>query len=193
MAEFKLILSNSKGQSIQKEVKDEQAAAFINKIIGDKISGDLFGFSGYEFEITGGSDSSGFPMRRDVMGRIRRKILTTTSTGVHVKRKGIRKRKTVAGNTIYEGISQINLKVIKEGKEPLVAKEVSKEEEAEKKEEKAAEKKESVEKKKEAKKEEKPAEKKEEKAEEKEEKSAEEKSKEEREEPEKTEEKEAKG
>jgi len=154
MAEFKLVLSNSKGQAVQKEVKDEQAAAFMNKVIGDKISGDLIGFPGYEFEITGGSDKSGFPMRRDVMGRIRRKILTTSSTGVHVKRKGIRKRKAVAGNTIYEGTAQINLKVTKQGKEPLISKkEEAKPEEAKPEEAKPEEKKEE-------KKEEKPEEKK---------------------------------
>jgi small subunit ribosomal protein S6e len=140
MAEFKLVMSNTKGQAVQKEVKDEQASAFVNKIIGDKVSGDAIGFAGYEFEITGGSDKSGFPMRRDVAGRMRRKILTTHSTGVHIDRKGIRKRKTVAANSIYEDTSQINLKVVKEGKESLFAKpEAAKEGEAKQEEQKPAE------------------------------------------------------
>ncbi|MBW2994809.1 30S ribosomal protein S6e [Candidatus Woesearchaeota archaeon] len=148
MAEFKLILSNAKGQSVQKEIKDEQADSLMNKVIGDKVSGDPLGLTGYELQITGGSDKSGFPMRRDVLGRIRRKILTISSTGIHIKRKGIRKRKTVAGNTIYDGISQVNLKILKEGKESLFKPKESAEE-AEKPEQKPEakeEKKESAEK-----------------------------------------------
>ena len=33
--------------------------------------------------------------------------------------EGMRSRKTVAGNTIFEKTAQINLKVTKQGKEPL--------------------------------------------------------------------------
>jgi small subunit ribosomal protein S6e len=139
MAEFKLVISDSKGQAVQREIKDEQADAFINKIIGDKVSGDAAGMPGYEFQITGGSDKAGFPMRRDVIGRIRARILATDSIGVHIEREGMKKRKTVAGNMVHEGISQINLKVVKQGKEPLFQKapaEAKPEEKAEKKEEK---------------------------------------------------------
>jgi small subunit ribosomal protein S6e len=137
MAEFKLVISD-KGKAVQKEIKDEQAEALINKIIGDKVSGDSIGFSGYEFQITGGSDKSGFPMRRDVIGKMRKKILATDSLGVHIEREGIRKRKTVAGNAVYDGTSQINLKVIKQGKEQLIAS-AEKEQPASKEAEKPAE------------------------------------------------------
>lgn len=154
MAEFKLVISDAKGKAVQKEVKNEQADAFINKVIGDKISGDSMGFPGYEFEITGGSDKAGFPMRKDVIGTQRKKILTTHSTGVHIKRKGIRKRKTVAGNTIHENSSQINLKVLKEGKAPLAQAKPEEGEQPEPKEKKPVKKEEKQEEKTEEKKEE---------------------------------------
>lgn len=119
MVQFKLVISE-KEKAVQKEVKDDQASVFLNKKIGDKVNGDEIGFSGYEFEITGGSDNCGFPMRKDIDGMSRQKIFTVASTGVNIERKGIRKRKTVAANTVYEGTAQINLKVVKKGKDPLI-------------------------------------------------------------------------
>ena len=118
MAEFKLVIGD-KGKSTQKEVKEASGDALLNKKIGDKISGDSIGFAGYEFEITGGSDHCGFPMRTDVSGTKRKRILTTAGVGVKTKRKGKRVRKTVCGNTVHEQISQINLKVLKAGAKGL--------------------------------------------------------------------------
>jgi len=182
MAEFKLVIGLKSGKCVQKEAKDDLAKPLMGKKIGDKIAGDAIGFAGYEFELTGGSDNGGFPMRNDVKGIARKKILAIVGTGLKKKGNGIRQRKTVAGNTVHLKTSQINLKVLKEGKDKLDAPaaeapvegaapaegaaEAPKAEEkpAEKKEEpKPAEKKEAPkEEKKEEPKEEKPAEKKEE-------------------------------
>ncbi|MBW3012250.1 30S ribosomal protein S6e [Candidatus Woesearchaeota archaeon] len=119
MATFKIVIGAKDGKSYQKEVKDDEASVFLDLKIGDKVSGDSFGFPGYEFEITGGSDNAGFPMRRDVDGRLRKRILTVDSPGVRVKGKGVRIRKTVASNSVYDNTSQINLKVLKQGAAPL--------------------------------------------------------------------------
>ena len=107
MSSFKLVLGAKDGKSYQKEVKDKEANAFLAKKIGDKIQGDACGFPGYEFEITGGSDKAGFPMRRDVPGAVRKKILAIEGVGVKVS----------------EQIVQINLKILKEGKEKLAKEE----------------------------------------------------------------------
>ena len=121
MAEFKLSIGDPKsGKTIQIEVKEEGAAAFLNKKIGDKIKGEVIDKPGYEFEITGGADYCGFPMRKDLEGPIRKKIMITTGVGIRNPNKGIRKRKTVCGNTIHEKITQISMKVVKYGKKPLV-------------------------------------------------------------------------
>jgi len=122
MAEFKIVISDQKtGKSYQREVKDKPAEAFLGKKIGDTISGDSIELAGYEFLITGGSDYCGFPMRKDVEGILRKKILTTQGIGVKTDRKGMRVRKRVAGNTIHSKTTQINLKILKHGREKTAA------------------------------------------------------------------------
>ena len=133
MASFKLVFSNPKsGKSSQREVKDKEAVSLIGLKIKDAVKGESIGLAGYEFQITGGSDYCGFPMRADVPGQGRKKIFATKSIGIREAEHGIRRRKTVCGNTIHSKIHQINLMVTKEGKENIFP------EKAEKKEEKKA-------------------------------------------------------
>jgi len=120
MAEFKVTINDPKsGKSYKKDINDE-SSALLGKSIGDKIKGEPLGMAGYEFEVTGGSDSCGFPMRTDV-GTARKKILAVEGTGLKPKNDGQRQRKTLCGAKIVESISQVNLKVIKYGKEKLDA------------------------------------------------------------------------
>jgi small subunit ribosomal protein S6e len=120
MAQFKLVISNPKsGLSAQKEVKDQDAKGLIGQKLGDKVSGDILGLPGFEFEITGGSDYCGFPMRRDLPGVGRKRILAVSGIGLKMAAKGVRQRKTICGNTIHDRTAQINLKVLKEGKDAL--------------------------------------------------------------------------
>ncbi|MFH1455980.1 MAG: 30S ribosomal protein S6e [archaeon] len=111
MAEFKIVINDPKTGKTYQKTLDEQA--FIGKKIGDKIDGNLVGMAGFELEITGGSDVAGFPMRKDIQGSGRKRALLTSGTGVHIKRKGKKVRKTVMGSTISENIVQINLKIVK--------------------------------------------------------------------------------
>jgi len=122
MAEIKVVLSNPKtGKSYQKVLKDEDSKRLMGLKIGDKLKGESIDLAGYEFEITGGSDFAGFPMRRDVQGIGRKKILATHGVGLRKKRnaRGVKIRKSVASNTIYDKTAQVNMKVLKEGKMPL--------------------------------------------------------------------------
>ncbi|MBU0757163.1 MAG: 30S ribosomal protein S6e [Nanoarchaeota archaeon] len=105
---------------MQKVVQNENAQGLMGKKIGDKIRGEIFDMTGYEFEITGGADYCGFPMRRDIQGPVRKKILLVNGIGTRNKSPGVRKRKTVCGNTIHDRISQVCLKILKKGKKPLV-------------------------------------------------------------------------
>ncbi|MGV8151193.1 MAG: S6e family ribosomal protein [Candidatus Woesearchaeota archaeon] len=125
--DIKINIADKSGKSIKKELKEEQGAVLYNKKIGDKINGELLDMPGYELEIAGGSDYCGFPMRKDVNGIMRKAILTTTGTGNRYKRKGMRLRRTVAGNTIYNRTTQVNFKVLKYGPEPLIKEEEKKE------------------------------------------------------------------
>jgi small subunit ribosomal protein S6e len=114
MVQFKLCIGTKSGKSYQKEVKDSEAAGFIGMNVGEKISGDAFGMQGYELLITGGSDYCGFPMRHGILG-VRKKIYSYGGVGFPKLKKGEKTRKTVCGHKIHDKITQINLKVLKEG------------------------------------------------------------------------------
>ncbi len=119
--EFKVNIGDPKsGKTLKKVFSEEESKNFVGKKIGSVIKGDSLGFSGYEFEVTGGSDYCGFPMRRDVQGIARKKVLTVKGFGNRIaERKGLRYRRNVAGNTIFSKTAQINLKVVKAGTKPL--------------------------------------------------------------------------
>ncbi len=119
MVSFKVVIGTKEGKCLQKEVPEPDANSFLGKKVGDKIAGEILGFTGYEFEITGGSDYAGFPMRKDIQGVGRKKILAIEGIGLKKISKGLRVRKTVCGNTIHPKISQINLKILKAGNTPL--------------------------------------------------------------------------
>jgi len=115
MVNFKIVISDPKTKkAYQKEVEHAQSG-MVGKKIGDTVSGNNIGCSGYEFQITGGSDKDGFPMRADVEGTGRKRVLVTKGTGFREKSRGIRKRKSIRGNTVSQEVSQINVKVTKYG------------------------------------------------------------------------------
>ncbi|MFX1504160.1 MAG: S6e family ribosomal protein [Promethearchaeota archaeon] len=113
------------GKSLSKLIEiDEKKFRFEGMKIGDIIKGGVIGFPNYEFEITGGSDSSGFPMRKDVHGPVKKRILVSKrGIGYHPQRKGQKKRKTVRGNEVTHDMTLINLKVTKYGEAGLFKKE----------------------------------------------------------------------
>ena len=116
MVEFKVVISDPKtGLTVQREVKDPAAKAFLGLKIGDAVKGEVIDLRGYEFEVTGGSDFCGFPMRKDVLGIGRKRILSYSGVGVRKGEKGMLQRKTVCGNTIHARTAQINLKAVKAG------------------------------------------------------------------------------
>jgi len=114
MAKFKIVISDPEtGKARSVELEGERAAPLIGRRIGDVIDGAVVGLSGYKVLITGGTDSSGFPMRPDIHGGIKTRVLL--SKGVGYRARGSRKdrrRKTVRGNMITEDIAQINMKII---------------------------------------------------------------------------------
>ena len=121
MADLKVVIGGADGKSYQKVVPEQSARKLMGMKLGDTIKGELIDLVGYELQITGGSDDTGVPMRRDVAGMGRKRILAIEGVGLKRLGKGIKQRKTVCGNTIHNKISQINLKVLKEGKEKLAA------------------------------------------------------------------------
>ena len=125
---YKLNISGGKegaGKGLSKLIEiDEKKFRFEGMKIGDTIKGGVIGFPNYEFEITGGSDSSGFPMRKDVHGPVKKRILVSKrGIGYKPKRKGEKKRRTVRGNEVTYDMTLINLQVVKYGEAELFKKE----------------------------------------------------------------------
>ena len=124
MATFKLVISNPKsGVARQVEISGEEAEKLIGKRIGDEIPASELGLNlteifgeeipgNVKLRITGGTDKDGFPMRPDVHGPRRVRILVSRGPGFRPKERGERRKKTVRGNTISPEIVQINMKLV---------------------------------------------------------------------------------
>ena len=109
MANFKLTISDKKGKSQTKELKDNEANALLGLQIGQETDGAIVGLGG-KLKITGGSDKSGVPMRADIHGGSRKYVLLSKGVGLQDAIKGERVRKLTRGNTISEETYQINCK-----------------------------------------------------------------------------------
>lgn len=116
---FKVVISE-KEESHQIEV-DTNERQIIGLAIGDELSGDLIGLDGYTLKITGGSDKNGFPMKKDIEGPRRIKSLLSGGVGYKPKADGVKRRKTLRGNTISDDIVQINTIVTEAGNKSIDA------------------------------------------------------------------------
>lgn len=115
---IKVVIGTKSGKTFQKELSAEESEALYGKVLGEELNSELLGFSGAKLLITGGSDASGFPMRKDLIGTNKKKILITKGTGFKGKLRkkrfgGLRIKKMVAGNTVFEKTNQLNIKTIK--------------------------------------------------------------------------------
>ena len=90
----------------------EKSSRLLGLKIGDVFDAALVGLPGLKLRITGGSDSSGFPMRPDLPGPVKKKILLSGPPGFHPREKGERRRKMVRGNTISEDTVQVNTVIV---------------------------------------------------------------------------------
>ncbi|MCE4614856.1 MAG: 30S ribosomal protein S6e [Desulfurococcales archaeon] len=68
--------------------------------IKDEFDGGLVGLPGKRLKITGGTDATGIPMRPDIPGAARKRILLSSPPGFHPKEEGERRRKLVRGSTV---------------------------------------------------------------------------------------------
>ena len=109
MANFKLTISDVKGKSITKELKEGDANPLMGLIIGAETDAAIVGLAG-KLKITGGSDKSGVPMRGDLHGMARKRVLLSKGVGLQDTEHGLRKRKLVRGNTVSDEIFQVNCK-----------------------------------------------------------------------------------
>ncbi len=109
LTNFKLTISDIKGKSISKELKDIDANPFLGLQLGNQTDASVVGLTG-KLKLTGGSDRSGVPMRSDIHGAARKRVLLTRGVGLQDAEAGQRKRKLMRGNTVSEEIYQVNCK-----------------------------------------------------------------------------------
>ncbi|MGI0087106.1 MAG: S6e family ribosomal protein [Nitrosotalea sp.] len=129
MVTFKLNISDKKGKSISKDVKEKDASPFLGLKVGSEIDAALIGEVG-KLKVTGGSDKSGVPLRPDIHGGARKYILLSQGIGLRNAEIGQRIRKLIRGSTITEEVYQVNCLLDGE----LKIEEKPKDEQAEKKE-----------------------------------------------------------
>jgi small subunit ribosomal protein S6e len=118
LAQFKLVISDTKGKSITQELKDRAAQPLLGSKIGDIIDSSVVGISGGKMKFTGGSDKSGTPMRPDVHGGVKKYVLLSRGVGMRNIIDGNRIRKLVRGNMVTEEIYQLNCSLV-EGSLPM--------------------------------------------------------------------------
>lgn len=133
MATFKVTISDTKGRSLSKELKDSDAGPLLGLQLGNEADAAVVGLKG-KIKLTGGSDKSGVPMRSDIHGSARKYVLLSKGVGLQDAEPGQRVRKLMRGNSISEEIYQVNCRF--DGELPAA------EAPAEKPEEKPADKKE---------------------------------------------------
>ena len=120
MVDFKAVINDVKtGKSHKATVSGHNANSLIGKNIGEVVDGIFVGLPGYKLKITGGSDGNGIPMRGDLPGNKRRKILLSESTGFHEVYPGERRRKALRCSAISSEIVQINMMITEYGPKPV--------------------------------------------------------------------------
>ena len=109
LANFKLTISDIKGKSVSKELKDSDANPLLGLQLGNETDAAIVGLDG-KLKLTGGSDKSGVPMRKDIHGAARKYVLLSKGVGLQDTETGQRVRKLMRGNTVSEEIYQVNCK-----------------------------------------------------------------------------------
>lgn len=100
------------------QIEIDEASQLVGHKIGETFDGGIVELPGYKLEITGGSDKQGFPMRRSIEGSERRSILIGEGSGIQAE-EGVRRRKSVRGNTVSTNTEQLNTKVVESGSKSI--------------------------------------------------------------------------
>jgi len=112
-----LIISDPETGTSQKvELEDARMAPIMGRRIGEVIDGTIADLAGYKIQLTGGTDKDGIPMRPDVHGSVKARIVLSGGVGYKPKNKGARKRVVVRGNTVSADTTFLNFKIVEKPK-----------------------------------------------------------------------------
>ncbi len=114
---MKIVYSDRKtGKTAQAEVQPEKESLLIGNGIGDTIDGSVIGLDAYKLQITGLSDKSGTPSRKEIEGSRKTYAFLLSKKGA---KKGIRVRRLVRGRVISQDTEQINTVIVEYGTKPV--------------------------------------------------------------------------
>ncbi|VVC02722.1 30S ribosomal protein S6e [Candidatus Bilamarchaeum dharawalense] len=116
---MRIVISEASGKSYQLELPKDKEMHIVGKKIGEELDGNLLGAAGYVLKLTGGSDSSGVPMKEEIAGAAKKFTLTSEGVGFKADHNGERRRRYARGNTYSAEIIQVNTQVKTAGASPL--------------------------------------------------------------------------
>jgi len=112
-----LIISDPEtGKSQKVELEDNRRGPLGGRRIGEVIDGTVANLAGHQLMLTGGTDKDGIPMRPDVHGSAKSRIILSGGVGYKPKRKGERKRMVVRGNMVSIETTFLNFKIVEKPK-----------------------------------------------------------------------------
>jgi len=112
-----LIVSDPEtGMSQKVEIEDARMSPLIGRRIGEVMDGAVANLSGHKIQLTGGCDKDGIPMRPDVHGGVKARIILSGGVGFKPRNPGERRRKTVRGNIVTAETIFLNFKIVEKPK-----------------------------------------------------------------------------
>lgn len=106
---MQIVYSDRKtGKTGQTDVPKDRESQLVGKKMGEILDGAVLGLDGFKLKVTGMSDSSGSPSRREIEGTRKATPLLSYGVGMRKRGKGLRERRSVRGNTISTETVQIN-------------------------------------------------------------------------------------
>ena len=111
-----IIADPETGTNEKRELEDARMTPLVGLRIGETIDGTVADLTGYRIQLTGGTDKDGIPMRPDVHGGVKTRIVLSGGVGFKPKNKGERKRVVVRGNTVTAETTFLNFKIVENPK-----------------------------------------------------------------------------
>ena len=104
------------GRSQKVELEDARMSPLVGRRIGEVLDGSVANLPGHKIRLTGGCDKDGIPMRPDVHGGVKARVILSGGVGYRPKNRGERRRKTVRGNTVTADTIFLNFKIVERPK-----------------------------------------------------------------------------
>ena len=113
-----MIADPETGKTQKVEIEDARMTTLIGRRIGEVMDGTVANLPGKRIQLVGGIDKDGIPMRPDVHGGVKTRIIMSKGIGYKPKRKGERRRRIIRGNIVTIDTIFLNFKMVKEPEKP---------------------------------------------------------------------------